>query len=271
VRVEPITGPDDPRVTEYHDVQDAERRRRQGLFVVENRTVVRLLLTASRYRARSLLVTAPALESLRDLLATLDPAPPVYLASQDTVRRIAGFNFHGGCLAIGERGTEPTMEDVLAPGGRRLVVALEELGNPDNVGGVFRNAMAFAVDAVVLSPGSVDPLYRKAIRVSVGGTLAVPFARAPVWPAALGALRRAGFALLALSTRRTAIDVAALGVASPLPERIALLLGHEGHGLAPETLAAADLEATIPMAPGVDSLNVATAAGIALHRLRASR
>jgi tRNA G18 (ribose-2'-O)-methylase SpoU len=156
-------------------------------------------------------------------------------------------------------------------GGRRLLLGLEAVANPDNVGGVFRNAMAFGADGVVLSPTSADPLYRKAIRVSAGATLAVPFARVPDWPAALNALRAAGFALVALTTRRDALPVQALGTTRAVPEHVALLLGHEGDGLTPATRAAADLEVTIPMAAGVDSLNVATTSGIVLHRLAAGR
>jgi tRNA G18 (ribose-2'-O)-methylase SpoU len=231
--------------------------------------VVRRLIAGGRFRVRSVLLTRAALPGLREALGRLPAGAPVYLASARTVRQLAGFNFHRGCLAVGERGGGASPDALLVgarPGPQRLL-ALEAVANPDNVGGVFRSAMALGADGVLLSPGCADPLYRKAIRVSVGGTLTVPFARASDWPASLRRLRDAGFTLVALTTRRDALDVSELGRTRPIPARTALLLGNEGDGLSAGARAAADLEVTIPMAPGADSLNVATAAGIALHRL----
>jgi tRNA G18 (ribose-2'-O)-methylase SpoU len=204
------------------------------------------------------LVSEPALAALAD---ALDAATPVYVASQEVIRGVVGFNFHRGAIAIGERGPGLSLGDVLA-GAPRTVLVCERLSNPDNMGGVFRNAMAFGADAVVLSPGSADPLYRKVIRVAIGGSLVVPFARAERWPDALARLRGAGLSVVALTTRGGR-DLATL---EP-PARAALLVGSEGEGLTDAALAHADLRATIAMAPGVDSLNVAVACGIALWRL----
>jgi tRNA G18 (ribose-2'-O)-methylase SpoU len=138
------------------------------------------------------------------------------------------------------------------------------------VGGVFRNARAFGADAIFLSAGCADPLYRKAIRTSMGASLVTPFARLPDWAAALARLRKAGYTLVALTPDPFALDIATLGVGAPIPSRVALLLGAEGPGLSTATRGAADLQMQIAMVPGVDSLNVATAAAIALHHLRSA-
>lgn len=269
MRIERIDDHSDPRVAAYRDLKDAQLRLREGLFVAESRTVVARLLAGGRFRTQSILLTQPALEELCDLLDGLAPHTPVYLTRPEVVRSIVGYNFHRGCLALGERGVEPPLPALLGPPGPRLLLLLDELSDPDNVGGVFRNAMAFGADAVLLSQGCADPLYRKAIRVSVGASLCVPFARLADWAAALRRLRESGYTLLALTPRARATDIARL--AQPLPGRIALAFGSEGQGLRPETLSAADVEVWIPMAPGIDSLNVATASGIALHRVKSAK
>lgn len=253
-----IDDADDPRLLDYRDLKRGARA--PDTFVAEGRLIVRRLLGASRFRARSVLGTERALADVADVLP--DDAV-AYVAPGDVIRRVVGFPFHRGCLAIGERGPDVPLETLL--GGRRLVV-LERLANPDNVGGVFRSAMAFGVDGVLLSPGSADPLYRRAIRVSMGGTLRVPFAPLPAWPEELDRLRDAGFTVIAL-TPDGGIDVAEFGVTRPVPTRVALVLGAEGDGVGEATRAAAHLAVAIRMAAGDHSLNVATAAGIALHRL----
>jgi tRNA G18 (ribose-2'-O)-methylase SpoU len=270
VLIERIDDPADPRLADYRDLKDAALRLRQGLFIAESREVVRRLLGGARFRTRSVLLTPPGLEGLRGLLEAADPAVRILLTRQDIVRAVVGYNFHQGCVAIGERGTEASRHELLDPAGRRLVLALEDITNPDNIGGIFRNARAFGADGVVLSAACADPLYRKAIRVSIGGSLTVPFARLGDWHGDLPRLREAGYTVIALTPRAGAIDIGELGATRPVPERVALLLGAEGEGLSASTRRAADLEARIPMAPGVDSLNVATACGIALHRLRGS-
>src|SRR5262245_3868238 len=252
--IEPIDDPTDPRVADYRALQDAELRRRHGLFVAESRAVVRALLASARFRTRSVLLTAPALESLRDAL----PAHvPVYLTSHEVARAVVGFDFHRGCVALGERGAEPPLEALLRAPGPRVVLALEDVSNPDNVGGAFRNARAFGADLVLLSPACGDPLYRKAVRTSMGAALAVPFAHLADWADGLAQLRAAGYILAALTPEPAALDLARLGAERPIPPRLALVLGAEGPGLRAETLAAADLRVRIAMAPGVDSLNVA--------------
>ena len=265
--LELIADPADPRIADYREALDGHPRRRDELFLVEGRLVIRRLLDTSRFRVRSLLATPRALDDLRQVL-TDRPSLTVYEASTETLRAIVGFKFHRGCLALAERGRPAAVADVVAATGPRLVLALDELADPDNVGTIFRNAAAFGAAGVLLSPGCADPLYRKAIRVSMGATLSTPFARGE-WGATLSALRGAGYTLLALMPDPRAETIEAVA-ARPRPARLALILGAEGAGLSPEARAAADLHVRIPMAPGVDSLNVATACGIALHRLAAS-
>jgi tRNA G18 (ribose-2'-O)-methylase SpoU len=259
MRVEAIDDPRDPRLADYRDLRDARLRLRRGCFIAESRSVVRTLLTASRFRARSVLATASA---LAELGGAVDERVPVYVARGETIRAVVGFDFHRGCLAAGERRADPPVESLLRA---RLLLVLERVTDPDNVGAIFRTAAAFGADGVLLSPGSADPLYRKAIRVSMGGTLCLPFARLAAWPGALAGLRGAGFTVIAL-TPDGVLDIAELA-ARPPRGALALLVGPEGEGLSAAARAHADLAVAIRMAPGADSLNVATAAAIALHRL----
>jgi tRNA G18 (ribose-2'-O)-methylase SpoU len=265
VTPESIREPGDPRVHDFRDLRDAARRDRQGCFVAEGRTLVERLLTRSRFPIRALLMTPAAAADLALPLAGLPASARVYLADARVISGVVGFGFHRGCVALGERRPESTADELLAPPGPRAVVVLDELADPDNVGGVFRNACAFGVDAVLLSPGTADPLYRKAIRVSAGATLCLPFARPSAWAAGLRHVREHGYTLVALTPDPAAVDI---GSVAQGPSRLALAVGAEGHGLGATTRAAAQLRVRIPMAAGVDSLNVATATGIALHRLR---
>src|SRR5436309_2427281 len=258
--LERVRDADDPRLADYRELRDGERRRREGTFIAGSRQVVRRLLGGSRFHARSVLATEAAVEDLRDLLAD---GLPVYVAPEETLQRVVGFNFHRGCLAVGERGPELVLDGLLDA---RVLIVLEGVANPDNIGGAFRNAMAFGAGGAILAPGCSDPLYRKAIRASMGGTLLVPFARAAPCPEALAHLRERGFTVVALTPDGGA-DIGELGMSRPVPERVALLLGAEGEGLSAAARAAADLAVTIRMAGGGHSLNVATASGIALHRL----
>jgi tRNA G18 (ribose-2'-O)-methylase SpoU len=259
--VTPVDALDDPRLDDYRDIRE-DRLRARGLFAVETREVVRRLLHEGRFPLRSILVTEPTLDALRDVLA---PPTVVYVATHEIIYGVVGLNFHRGCMGIAERGAALSIDEVLAPAPRTVIVC-ERLSNPDNVGGIFRNAMAFGAGGVVLSPGCADPLYRKVVRVSLGGSASVPFAETPAWPDGLDRLRAAGFTIVALTTRGE-IDIAALAP----PTRLALLLGSEGDGLTDAALARADVRATIPMAAGVDSLNVSVACGIALDRLATAR
>lgn len=267
-----IDQPDDARLAPYRNLTDGELLRRSGLFMAEGRYVVRMLLASELYRPESVLVTEAALESLRDILLTASPPPvPVYVVPRAILDDIAGFEVHRGCLAAGRRPPASSPARVLgqiAPGAAAVVV-LEDLLNHDNVGGVFRNAAAFGSASVLLSPGCVDPLYRKAIRVSMGAVLRIPCARFEPegWPAGLDALRSAGFRIVALTPRPSAMDLGSFAGSLSPGARIALLLGSEGPGLSAAALERADHLVRIPISSRVDSLNVATACGIALHAL----
>jgi tRNA G18 (ribose-2'-O)-methylase SpoU len=266
LKVELVEDPADPRIAGYRDAHDGELRRREGLFLAEGRLLVRRLLEASRYRVQSLLVIPTALDDLRDLLAR-DDSTPVHVASAETIRAIVGFKFHRGCLALGVRGEPLAPEALIDPVGPRTLLALEGVADPDNVGALFRNAAAFGAGGVLLSSHCADPLYRKAIRVSMGATLSLPFAQVTDWAVTLATLRHAGYRLVALCPGADAEDIVEVAGRAPRRPRLALLLGAEGEGLSDATRAAADVEVRIPMAAGIDSLNVAAACGIALHRL----
>jgi tRNA G18 (ribose-2'-O)-methylase SpoU len=265
----------DPRVAAYRSLRDRDLRGHEGgLFVVEGEVPLRVLLGERRFAVRSLLLSDKQAARLGGLLAQLPAEVPVYLGPVPLLEEIVGFNLHRGVLALGERGAPAALGGLL--GGlpeRALVVALAGVVNHDNVGGVFRNAAAFAVDAVALDGVTCDPLYRKAIRVSVGASLVVPFARAADEPALLAALIEHGFTVLALSPQGAhALAAADTTPAAPVAHvgRLALLAGAEGPGLSAETLRACRT-LRIPMAPRWDSLNVAVATGIALHWLATTR
>jgi tRNA G18 (ribose-2'-O)-methylase SpoU len=266
VPVIPIDDPADARLVDYRNVPDAALIAERGTFVAEGRLVVTRLLEESRFSARSVLVTDAARRAMSGVLdARMNAdAMPVYVVPQWVMNAITGFDIHRGCLAIGERTPLTPWPDVAARGHRLVVV--ERVANADNVGAIFRHAAAFGVDGVLLDPTCTDPLYRKAIRTSMGASLRIPFARMDQWPAALAGLRAQGYSLVALTPAadRTLPEVArTIG-----GENVALVVGHEGEGLSAEALAACDRRARIPMAPGVDSLNVATACAIALYELR---
>ena len=260
----PVDDPDDPRIAHYRAVRERDLVGRGGRFIAEGEVVLRVLARRSRFALESCLIAQNRVAAIEDLLAALPAEVPAYVAAQRVIDAVTGFHIHRGILALGNSG-EPRDAAVLlaALPCRALVLALVGLANHDNVGGVFRNAAAFGADAVLLDGATCDPLYRKAIRVSVGASLVVPFARARDGAAVLDLLEAAGFAPLAL-TPSGAEPLSALA----RPDRAALLLGAEGAGLPPEILRRAR-SVRIAMAPGFDSLNVATASGIALHHLAA--
>jgi len=173
---------------------------------------------------------------------------------------------HRGCLAAGERGAEPDLRSLLECAPRRMLVVLEDVSNPENVGSVFRNALALGADGIVLTRRCVDPLYRRSIRVSMGASLRLSWARTEDGASALAALRATGFTNVALTPARDAVPLTG---DREVPPRLALWLGCEGSGLSEDVLARIEHRVTIPMAPGADSLNVATACAIALHHFRA--
>jgi tRNA G18 (ribose-2'-O)-methylase SpoU len=267
MQVTRIDGPDDPRVAAYRNVSDAELLRVHGLFVAEGRFVVERLIEGGRFRVRSLLLNDAAWRALEPSCAKLGSDVEVYLGSSRDFEDLTGYNVHRGCLALALRPSPLPLNDLLAR--TRSLVVLEEVGNADNVGGIFRNAAAFGVGGVVLSRGCADPLYRKAVRTSMAATLLVPFSvvsDADGWRPALAQIRAAGFHLVALTLDASAQDLDGMTRATP-DDRIALVLGAEGAGLSPDAKETADVRVRIGIRPDVDSLNVAVAAGIALHRL----
>lgn len=260
----PITDASDPRVDDYRDLTAADRRPDRpggrGLVIAEGVVVVRRLLD-SPYPVRSLLGVPRRLDELADDLAGLDV--PAYSTDADTMAAIVGFHLNRGVLAVADK-AEPWDAGRLVAGARSVAV-LEGVNDHENLGSIFRNAAALGVEAVLLGPRCADPLYRRSVRVSMGHVLRVPFAPLPEpWPASLDMLRAAGLTVAALTPAPDAVALARAGLAG---RRTAVLLGAEGPGLTDEAMAAADLRVRIPMADGVDSLNVATAAAVAFHTL----
>lgn len=263
----PIADPDDPRIAPYRAVRERDVAGRGERFIAEGEVVLRLLLSKrSRHRVESVLIAENRIGGLGDLLAAMPDDAPLYVASQDAMDAIVGFHIHRGVLGVGRRMSEAgaaALLDSLAEGA--LVVGLIGISNHDNVGGIFRNAAAFGADAVLLDGSSCDPLYRKAIRVSVGAALTTPFARGGSGEDLVDALDAAGFETIALSP------------SGPMqlhelrrPRRTALLLGAEGPGL-PASLMARVGTARISMAAGFDSLNVAATSAVALYEMTRER
>ena len=230
--------------------------------MAEGRLVVARLLALDRYDVCSILVNPAAHAAMQDALASA-PAD-VYVCGDDLLRRVTGFNFHRGCLALARR---PAALPAAHLHGGATLLALEGVGNPDNVGGLFRTAAAFGVDGLLLNGSSGDPFYRKAIRTSMGATLRLPFAREEDWPAALATLQRAGFALLALTPHAGAPPLEDVARTLAAEAKLIIAVGSEGDGLAPDTLRRADARVRIRIREDVDSLNVTVAAGAALERL----
>ena len=258
-----VSDPADPRIDTYRNVPDPDLLIQGGLFVAEGRLVVRRLIEGERFPVRSVMVTEAALVPLRESLATHDELT-VYVVPQTVMNGITGFNLHRGCLAIGERPRPRPWRDVMK--GARRAIALERIANADNVGSVFRSAAAFGVDAVLLERTCTDPLYRKAIRTSMGAALSMPFAEAEPWPDALSQLARDGWALLGMTPSASAPPLHE--IATDISSRpVVIVVGHEGDGLSDAALAACTHRTRIPMSSHVDSLNVATAAAIALYEL----
>ena len=258
-----VDDPEDERLSDFRAVSDPDLARTRGLFIAEGRLVVRRLLTESTFAPRAVLVTPSAMKAVEDALPSR-PGIPVYIVQKDVMDHVAGFNIHRGCLASGER---PPRADWRACIQRaRRAVVLERVGDADNVGAIFRSAAAFGADVVLTGPACADPLYRKAIRTSMGAALTLPFADADPWPAALTALKEDGWAVAALTPAADAMPLRDFASATR-PSRVAIVLGHEGEGLTAEALAACEFRVRIPIHTSVDSLNVATAAAIALYEV----
>lgn len=270
MQVERVDDFGDSRIADYRNLKDRHLLAARGRFVVEGRVNLRVMLERSPFVPDSILLSERTHRLMQEELTRLEPGCSVYVANQVILDRVIGFPVHRGCLAIGSRGTpvDPMAlaRDLLAAEAAPRILVLEGVLNLDNVGGIFRNAMALGGRAVLLCPRCVDPLYRKAIRTSMGATLAVPFARTKDLGALLDGLRDAGFEVLALDPSPEGVRLEDLAAREIGPA--ALLVGTEGEGLSAEALARVDRRVRIPMEPGVDSLNVSVAAGIALHRLR---
>jgi tRNA G18 (ribose-2'-O)-methylase SpoU len=225
------------------------------VFIAEGELVIRRALRAG-YRPRSLLLSPKWFARMGPLVADVDA--PTYVADEPVLEQVTGFHVHRGALASFHRRPVPSAAQVVAS--TRRVVVLEDAVNHTNLGAVFRSAAGLGMDAVVLSPSCADPLYRRSVRVSMGEVFAVPYARADGWPAALDDLRAAGFTVLALTPAPDAVALDTLAFADD--DKVAVLLGTEGPGLSVRAVDRSDLRVRIPMANGVDSLNVAAAAAV---------
>jgi tRNA G18 (ribose-2'-O)-methylase SpoU len=244
-------------------VGDPVALERAGLFVAEGRLIVERLLDDGRFDVESVAVTPAAADAMAAVLARHSTVP-VHVCEPSVLEAITGFDFHRGCLALARR---PAVARPLAEfAAASRLLALEGVGNPDNVGGLFRVAFALGAAGVLLDGTSGDPLYRKAIRTSMAASLRVPFTRVERWPGALDDLKARGFRVAALTPDPSAIALHDYGVDADC--RIILLLGSEGHGLHPDTMDYADVRLRIPVDARADSLNVVVAAGIALASLR---
>ena len=261
--LERVDDASDPRIAAYRAVGDPAALERGGLFVAEGRLVVERLLEDGRFGVHSVLVTPAAAAAIGGLLERR-PGVATYVCEPGVMHAITGFDFHRGCLALAFRPADAVPLSALDHATR--VLALESVGNPDNIGGLFRAAFAFGVDAVILDRASADPLYRKAIRTSMAATLRVPFLRVDPWLDGLASLRASGLRLVALTPHPDAVSLDDYAVRPG--ERLVLVAGSEGFGLGRESLALADARVRIPIDPRADSLNVVTAAALALHALR---
>lgn len=263
-----VDDPDDPRLSDYIGLTDVELRRRrepaEGLFIAEGEKVIRRARQTG-YEMRSMLLSAKWVDVMRDVI---DEVPaPVYAVAPELAERVTGYHVHRGALASMQRKPLPAADELLAAA--RRVVVMESVNDHTNIGAIFRSAAALGMDAVLLSPDCADPLYRRSVKVSMGAVFSVPYARLEAWPKSLETVREAGFRLLALTpdAKATSIDEAA----PHRLERVALMLGAEGDGLSTRALMAADEWVRIPMAHGVDSLNVGAAAAVAFYAVATGR
>jgi tRNA G18 (ribose-2'-O)-methylase SpoU len=263
-----VTDPTDPRLIDYVGLTDVALRRRtepeRGLYIAESEKVIRRALRAG-HRPRSYLMAERWLTNLADVVAGAEAeGVPVYVGQHDVIEQLTGFHLHRGALAAMQRPVLPPVDELLRRA--RRVVVLEDIVDHTNVGAIFRSAAGLGVDAVLVTPRCADPLYRRSIRVSMGTVFQVPWTRIEPWPGGIEALHDAGFTVAAMALGEDSVGLDELERRPP--ERLALVLGTEGDGLRPRTVAAADLTVRIPMAGGVDSLNVAAASAVALWALR---
>ena len=268
MRITRITDLDSSGVADFSRLTDVVLRRKTepegGLYIAESSKVIARALAAGHV-PRSVLLTEKWLADIEPLVASYDG--DIFVGDVDLLEQLTGYHLHRGALASMHRPPLPSVEDVLRDA--RRVVVLEDIVDHTNVGAIFRAVAGLGADAVLVTPRSADPLYRRSVRVSMGTVLQVPWTRVPDWPEGADALRAAGFEIAALALRDDAVPLDEY--AASAPSRVALLLGTEGDGLSRSALDAADRVVTIPMLHGVDSLNVAAAAAVALWALRSPR
>jgi len=259
-----ITNPDDRRVSDYRSLRDVQLRQsvetKHGLFIAEGEKVVRRCLEAG-FEARSFLLSRRWLSSLQDLLDGTDA--PCYVVTDEIAELITGFHVHRGALAALARRPLPTVEQTIAKA--QSLIVCEDIVDHTNVGAIFRSAAALGVDAVLISPRCADPLYRRSIKVSMGAVFTIPWTRLPTWYDAMPMLSQAGFTTVAMTL---ASDSLSLEDAVRDLDRVALVMGGEGHGLSDRWESSADLRAQIEMSAGIDSLNVAAATAVAAYVIR---
>ncbi len=262
--IELIDDSEDPRLADYRNLTDMVLRRinepEAGLYIAESVKVIARAVQAG-HTPRSVLTQRKWVEQVEDVLAGRDT--PVYVVADDVAERVTGYAVHRGALASMHRPALPTVADVLRDA--KLVLVLEDLIEHTNVGAAFRAAAGLGADAVLVSPRCADPLYRRAVKVSTGTVFQVPWTRIGDWTDAVADLHAAGFEVAALALSDDAVPLGAY--AADRPEKIALVMGTEGDGLSRTALESADRVVTIPMRGGVDSLNVASAAAVALWAL----
>ncbi len=265
-----VQNADDPRLADYVRLRETSLRRHleseHGLFIAEGAKVIRRAVEAG-YRPRSFLLAERWLPGLADVLERW-PQVPVYLVDEALAEKVTGFHVHRGALASLHREVRHTVA-ALVSGAERLVV-LEDVVDHTNVGAVLRNAAGLGWDGALLAPRAADPLYRRAIKVSMGAVFSLPWARLTDWMGAPDLLRAYGFTTVALTLTPDALDLASVAAERRPRERIAILLGTEGAGLSAHWTSGADIRARIPMQAGIDSLNVASASAIACYVLAAS-
>ncbi len=263
LNVHDVDNPGDPRLDDFRDLNSVDRRpdlpTGKGLVIAEGVLVVQRMF-ASRFTPHALLGTDRRLTELKDELACM--AAPYYRASAEVMADVVGFHLNRGVLAAARRVPEPTVGEVVD--GARTIAVLEGVNDHENLGSIFRNAAGLGVDAVVFGSGCADPLYRRAVRVSMGHALLVPYARAADWPGDLVMLKERGFRLLAMTPDGRASELAE-AMAAAHGHRVAVVVGAEGPGLTAATLRSCDVRVRIPMSRGTDSLNVATAAALAFY------
>lgn len=247
---------------EYAHLGDPGWLRERGLFVAEGRLLVERLISAGSFEIRSMLVTPAARRALEG--SSFRASVDVLVVEPSVLSAVTGFNFHRGCLALARRPPDLDVAD-FAHGG--CLLGLEGIGNPDNIGGLFRTAAAFGVGGVLLDRACGDPFYRKALRTSMGAALSLPWARVADWPAAIASLAGEGRMVVALTPRPDAQVLEDFARRVPPARSFVLLVGSEGDGLSEATLSLAQARVRIPTEAHVDSLNVVVAAGIALSRI----